>query len=71
MACDVGPDLEEVKLYCYLDGEGAEAYERCQTEAAVEHVFGVPMFVFRSERFWEHDRMPLLEERLVQTGLRR
>jgi 2-hydroxychromene-2-carboxylate isomerase len=32
-------------------------------------VFGVPLFVFRGEPFWGHDRIALLEERLTETGL--
>ena len=32
---------------------------------------GVPIFVFENELFWGHDRMPLLEERLTEAGLRR
>ena len=36
-----------------------------------DEVFGVPLFVFRGERFWGHDRIPLLEERLAEAGLRR
>jgi 2-hydroxychromene-2-carboxylate isomerase len=31
----------------------------------------VPLFVLRGEQFWGHDRMPLLEERLEEYGLRR
>jgi 2-hydroxychromene-2-carboxylate isomerase len=53
----------------YLQGEGREAYERCQQEAAADHVFGVPFFMFRGEPFWGHDRMPLLEQRLAEAGL--
>src|SRR5262245_61462222 len=48
----------------YLAGDGAAAFEACQQEAADDHIFGVPLFVFRGEPFWGHDRMPLLEERL-------
>jgi 2-hydroxychromene-2-carboxylate isomerase len=58
----------------YLDwlvGEGARAFEAAQEEAHEDHVFGVPLFLFRGEPFWGHDRMPLLEERLGQAGLRR
>jgi 2-hydroxychromene-2-carboxylate isomerase len=55
----------------YLDGEGAAAYERSQAEAVADHVFGVPIFVFRAEPFWGHDRMPFLEERLADAGLHR
>lgn len=53
----------------YLQGEGREAYERCQQEAAADHVFGVPFFIFRGEPFWGHDRIELLEQRLTEAGL--
>ena len=53
----------------YLQGEGREAYERCQQEAATDHVFGVPFFIFRGEAFWGHDRIPSLEQRLTEVGL--
>jgi hypothetical protein len=36
---------------------------------AADHVFGVPFFVFRGEAFWGHDRLPLLEQRLIGAGL--
>ena len=52
-------------------GDGAQAFEACQAEAAEDHVFGVPLFLFRGEPFWGHDRMALLEERLTEAGLRR
>jgi 2-hydroxychromene-2-carboxylate isomerase len=55
----------------YLADEGARAFAACQAEAADDHVFGVPLFVFRGEQFWGHDRMPLLEERLTDAALRR
>jgi 2-hydroxychromene-2-carboxylate isomerase len=55
----------------YRNREGAAALETCLAEAAEDHVFGVPLFVFRGEPFWGHDRMPLLEERLAEAGLRR
>ncbi len=55
----------------YLAGEGPAALETCIDEAHGDEIFGVPIFVFRGERFWGHDRMPLLEERLVENGLRR
>jgi 2-hydroxychromene-2-carboxylate isomerase len=55
----------------YLRGEGAAAFEACQEEAARDHVFGVPLFVFRGEQFWGHDRIPLLEERLAEARLAR
>ena len=34
----------------YLAGEGCAAYERCQEEAAADHVFGVPFFIFAASR---------------------
>jgi len=55
----------------YLRGEGAAAFEACQEEASRDHVFGVPLFVFRGEQFWGHDRIPLLEERLAEARLAR
>jgi len=55
----------------YLTGDGVRDYELAQAEAADDHVFGVPLFYFRSEPFWGYDRIPMLEERLVEAGLRR
>ena len=54
----------------YLAEEGARAYERAQQEAATDHVFGVPIFLFEGEPFWGHDRLPALEQRLAEAGLR-
>jgi 2-hydroxychromene-2-carboxylate isomerase len=53
----------------YLTGEGALAYQRAQDEAASDHVFGVPLFIFEDEPFWGHDRLPILEQRLTESGL--
>jgi 2-hydroxychromene-2-carboxylate isomerase len=55
----------------YLNGEGARALERAQAEAAEDHVFGVPLFLFGGEPFWGHDRLPILEQRLREAGLAR
>ena len=55
----------------YLAGPGASEFDACQQEAAADHVFGVPLFIFRAEPFWGHDRIGLLEERLVEAGLAR
>ena len=55
----------------YLVAEGAAALDACIDEAHTDEIFGVPIFVFRGERFWGHDRMGLLEERLAEAGLRR
>jgi len=54
----------------YLGREGARAYELAQEEAAADHVFGVPLFFFENEPFWGHDRIPMLEERLTEAGLK-
>jgi len=53
----------------YLSGEGAQAYQNAQDEAASDNVFGVPLFIFENEPFWGHDRLPILEERLTESGL--
>lgn len=55
----------------YLQGEGQAAFRSCMEEAAADQIFGVPIFVFRGELFWGHDRLPLLEERLTESGLKR
>jgi 2-hydroxychromene-2-carboxylate isomerase len=53
----------------FLSGEGTLAYQRAQDEAAADHVFGVPLFLFEGEPFWGHDRLPILEDRLTEVGL--
>jgi 2-hydroxychromene-2-carboxylate isomerase len=53
----------------YLSGDGALAYQHAQDEAAADHVFGVPLFLFEGEPFWGHDRLPILEDRLAEAGL--
>jgi 2-hydroxychromene-2-carboxylate isomerase len=53
----------------YLSSDGALAYQRAQDEAANDHVFGVPLFIFENEPFWGHDRIPILEQRLTESGL--
>jgi 2-hydroxychromene-2-carboxylate isomerase len=53
----------------YLASEGAVEYDRLQEEAAADHIFGVPIFVFENEPFWGYDRIPMLEERLVEARL--
>ena len=61
--------LSDQHYFEYLAGEGREAYERCQAEAAADHVFGVPFFLFAGEPFWGYDRLALLEQRLAEAGL--
>lgn len=51
-------------------GEGGRCLAASIDEAHADHVFGVPLFIFAGESFWGHDRMPLLEERLVAANLR-
>ena len=55
----------------YSKGEGADRFEACIEEGQEDHVFGVPIFIAEGEVFWGHDRLPLLEERLSELGLRR
>jgi 2-hydroxychromene-2-carboxylate isomerase len=62
--------LSAAQYHSYLVGEGAADYERAQDEAAADHIFGVPIFVFENEPFWGYDRIPVLEQRLVEAGLK-
>jgi hypothetical protein len=50
-------------------GGAMSPQERCQEEAAADHVFGVPFFLFAGEPFWGYDWLPLLEQRLKKAGL--
>ena len=61
-----GPEFRE-----YLGGEGRELFQSGMEEAHADQIFGVPIFVYRAELFWGHDRIPLLEERLHGAGLAR
>jgi 2-hydroxychromene-2-carboxylate isomerase len=54
----------------YFKCDGAEVYDRAQAEAAADDVFGVPLFLFEREPFWGHDRIHVLEQRLIEAGLR-
>jgi 2-hydroxychromene-2-carboxylate isomerase len=63
--------LDAAEFRNYLAGDGALEYERAQDEAAADHIFGVPIFVFEGEPFWGHDRIPVLEQRLTAAGLAR
>ncbi|HSD11847.1 MAG TPA: DsbA family protein [Candidatus Binatia bacterium] len=64
-----GLSMSAAAFEAYLSADGARAYQRAQEEAAEDHVFGVPLFVFEGEPFWGHDRLPLLEQRLQEAGL--
>jgi 2-hydroxychromene-2-carboxylate isomerase len=67
LIADLG--MSDRQYFEYLAGEGRETYERCQQEAAADHVFGVPFFLFAGEPFWGYDRLALLEQRLAEAGL--
>jgi 2-hydroxychromene-2-carboxylate isomerase len=62
--------LSAEQYHAYLVGNGAQDYEQAQQEAASDHIFGVPIFVFANEPFWGYDRLPVLEERLAEAGLK-
>ncbi len=55
----------------FLAGDGVAAFETCLAEGERDHIFGVPIFLFRDEPFWGQDRIPQLEERLREAGLAR
>jgi 2-hydroxychromene-2-carboxylate isomerase len=63
--------MPEADYRAYLAGDGLRDYEAAQEEAAADSIFGVPIFVFKGEPFWGHDRIPLLEHRLREAGLAR
>jgi 2-hydroxychromene-2-carboxylate isomerase len=69
LVSDVGLSAEDFRTY--LAGAGADDYERAQDEAAADHIFGVPIFLFNDEPFWGYDRIPMLEQRLAEAGLKR
>jgi len=69
LVAECGGDADAYRAY--LEGEGARALEASIEEAHADEIFGVPIFVVRGERFWGHDRIPLLEERLSELGLAR
>ncbi|HKJ24114.1 MAG TPA: DsbA family protein [Myxococcota bacterium] len=69
LVAECGGDADAYRAY--LDGEGARELEASIEEAHTDEIFGVPIFVVRGERFWGHDRIPLLEERLAELGLSR
>jgi 2-hydroxychromene-2-carboxylate isomerase len=64
----LGLSAQEYRIY--LAGSGQTAYDRAQEEAAEDQVFGVPLFLFEREPFWGYDRLPMLENRLTENGLK-
>jgi 2-hydroxychromene-2-carboxylate isomerase len=65
-----GPEAEDA-YRAFLAGDGPKQLDACIEEAHADHIFGVPIFAFRGELFWGHDRLPLLEARLGEAGLAR
>ena len=61
--------LSKKEYLKFLEGDGAVEFEACLDEAADDHIFGVPIFVFNGEQFWGADRIWLLEETLAKAGL--
>jgi 2-hydroxychromene-2-carboxylate isomerase len=64
---ELGMSAEAYRHYALT--RGLEAYNHAQAEAAEDHIFGVPIFLFEKEPFWGHDRLPVMEERLAEAGL--
>jgi 2-hydroxychromene-2-carboxylate isomerase len=64
-------ELSASDYIAYFKGDGSRDYDNAQSEAAADQVFGVPLFYFRGEPFWGYDRIPMLEERLTEAGLKR
>ena len=69
LLAECGTSAEEYERF--RTGEGGAAYAECVAEADRDHVFGVPLFLFREEPFWGQDRLPFLETRLRDAGLAR
>jgi 2-hydroxychromene-2-carboxylate isomerase len=65
----VGGSAAEYEVY--RAGQGPAELDRAIEEGHTDEIFGVPIFVFRGERFWGNDRIPFLEERLAEAGLAR
>ena len=63
--------LRKDDYFNYLNGDGVDDLEASLDEAAEDHIFGVPIFVFKGEQFWGADRLWLLEETLKEAGLAR
>jgi|SRR5437764_320329 len=63
----IGMSADEYRAY--VRGPGQADYEAAQQEAAADHIFGVPICVFRGEPFWGNDRVGMLESRLQGAGL--
>ena len=66
---EVGADPEG--FFAYLEREGWAELDAIQQQADADEIFGVPIFIVEGEMFWGHDRVPLLEERLEEKGLRK
>ena len=62
-------NMSEAAYRDYYAGAGQQDYEDCQQEATTDHIFGVPMMLFKGEPFWGQDRLSHLEKRLEEAGL--
>ncbi len=69
LVCALGGSADAYAAY--LAGAGPGALDAAIAEGHADEIFGVPIFVFRGERFWGNDRIPFLEERLAEAGLAR
>lgn len=63
----MGMSAEDYRAF--VKGDGQAEYEAAQQLASEDHVFGVPICVFKGEQFWGNDRVPMIEGRLRQLGL--
>ena len=57
------------KIYMYL--YNFSHFSICYVRILLILINLFPIFLFEGEKFWGHDRIPLLEERLTERGLRR
>ncbi len=58
-------------FFAYLEREGRAELEVIQQRADADEIFGVPLFLVEGERFWGHDRIPLVREKLDRMGLKK
>ena len=58
-------------FFAYLEREGRAELEVIQQLADADEIFGVPLFLVEGERFWGHDRIPLVREKLDIMGLKK
>lgn len=61
--------LDSKSFHQFAREKGVRLLDQAIARGEADHVFGVPMFIFRSEQFWGADRLWLLRERLRECGL--